>query len=261
MAVATELFDSYFTEHPHVLEAYIASAVAFPLGTVVAPALVGGLVERVKAGATFDDVKLRVLILLGIVAVGFIVNMLQQYANVEVGTSFRVHVRKEIIERVMRSRAYSYHSVDIPETIYKLIELPDSLAYMLNLFKDIGPAMATIVAMFVYFTWLSAQTKNPCIAGTILLYVLFMWGSVAYNAHVSIPRLVTNTGEYINLYNRSGDVLEVLPHTLAIAATSEEATRHSDMVVQHMAHVQETHNHMVEIQIRVWNAVAGAAGK
>jgi ABC-type multidrug transport system fused ATPase/permease subunit len=51
------------------------------------------------------------------------------------------------------------------------------------------------------------------------------------------------------LYNRFGDVLEVLPHTLAVGATGEELQQQHTLISEHMARVQAVYSHMTNIQM------------
>lgn len=244
-----DLYRDYFSRHPDVFAAYMATSLAYPVGAVAAPAIMGGLLEKIKKGVGFSNVKWRVALLLGIIGFIYLVNISQQYANVQVASSFRMEARQEILRRLMRSRAYRFHTVDIPETIYKLIEIPDAMVYMLTLFKEIGPAIATMIGILIYFTWLSAKVKSPTIGLFVLVAILIAWGTASYNAATSLPSLMQNTANTESLYNRCGDVLEVLPHTLAVAARAEEAARHSTLVGEHLHRVRETNNRMVNIQM------------
>jgi ABC-type multidrug transport system fused ATPase/permease subunit len=243
------LIYDYFDRYPHVLATLTATAISFPLGTVAVPAMLGGLLSNIKtkSPATFS-VKLKVVIVLSIVALLYGISIMQQKADIHLNTTFRTEVRREILRRIMQSRAYRFRSVDIPETIYKLLEIPYSLCYMLKLLKDITPGVMTMMGVLIYFIWISAKISDPKISFTIIGSIIITWTAAVYNANKSLPSLIDQTIESERLYNRCGDVLEVLPHTLAVGARAEEGERHSVLIGNHLENVRETNTKMVRIQ-------------
>lgn len=243
-----ELYQSYFYRHPDVAASLAAWAMMFPMESVVAPAIMGGLVDKVKNGATFSSVKWRVLLILGIVGLLYTANILKQHANVELRTTFLMEARREIIRRLMQSRAYRFTSVDIPEVVYRLVEIPHAMVNVLNYIREIGPSAATMVGTIVYFAWISAKAKDPTIALVILFACISVWAIAGYNAETSLPELVDNTQRTEQLYNRFGDVLEVLPHTFAVAARTEETENQSEQVLSLLEQISDTYRHMVNIQ-------------
>lgn len=233
-----ETFETIIDFHrtrPATLFVYALTAVAYPVGLIGVPAVAGQLLEQVKQGMPLSAMKRPILLMLLLAAITMTMDVIRSITDLHNSIDFKVHVRGMLMRRIMRSRAYRYRAIDIPSTVTQLNQIPSALFWSAKRFTaNVIPGAGTMLGLSVYFVWLSAKANDPWIGGVAIAVAVVVAAAMVLSVRFSLPELQDTAVSAEALYNRGGNVLEVLRHTLTVDAREEEIARSAEAIHEHM---------------------------
>ena len=233
-----ETFETIIDFHrarPATLFVYVLSAVAYPVGLIGVPAVAGQLLEQVKQWAPLSAMKRPILLILLLASITMTMDIVRSITDLHNSIDFKVHVRVMMMRRIMRSRAYRFRAIDIPSTVTQLNQIPVALFWTAKRFSaSVIPGAGTMLGMSVYFVWLSAKARDPWIGGVAIGVTVVVAAMMVLSVRYSLPELQDTAVSAELLYDRGGDVLEVLRHTLVVDAREEEIARSADAIREHV---------------------------
>jgi ABC-type multidrug transport system fused ATPase/permease subunit len=221
-----EVLRAYFATHRDTLAVYVLEFITFPISVIAIPAVAGGLLELIKDGKPLSTMKKPVLIVLSLIFGLALCKVLVVHHHASNVADFKVYVRNLIMRYVVEARAYRYRSVDVPSVITQLNVIPSALyATVHQISSSLLPNVSTLLGTLGFMLWVSHKADDPWIGATMIVTTACVAATFLVTTKYCIPGFRAS-GEMAEAnYDRSGDMLEVLEHTLAVDAREEEGAR------------------------------------
>lgn len=221
----------YFLNRPLTTAGYTLTMLTFPLGVVGIPAVMGALVDDVRAGKEFVEWRGKLGIVIGMFVAILTAYMIGMYLDARVRNEFTAHIRDIMVDRLMLSRAYSYRPVQVTSTTVKYSHIPRGVFELVRQFRvNLVPGLVTMLAITGYFFYV-----EPRLGVLVTLLLVGMICIMMSGKHVCQDGLIAAEYGTERMLERQGDVLETIFVTLSTDAREYEKARRKEWSAKQVA--------------------------
>jgi ABC-type multidrug transport system fused ATPase/permease subunit len=217
----------YFGNNPYVTFGYVVTMLAFPLGVVVIPAVVGSMVDNIKDGVPFSVWKSKLLLIVGLLIVMIIAHLVSMYMDTSTSSDFKGYIRSKMFNRVIQSRVYDYEPIQVSSLMAKLSSIPFGIFDLIKKYKEtLIPGAVTMVAVIIFFFYIDVR-----IGAVVLALLIGMVGIMVGGAYASQDGLVASEYGWELLTERQGDILENIRATVLTDARQQQREERDQAVL------------------------------
>lgn len=247
----------YFRDRPWLTTGYAISMMAYPIGVVVLPAIIGMIIDKVKDKLPFAEWQTLFWYMVAFQLVRLAAHIAWFYLDSYMVTDIQSHVRTRVFREVTEAYAYNYRALPVSAVISKVMKLPVAVFEVVREWHHLMiPGVFTMLSLLVYLFWV-----NRSIGGVMLGAMVAMGIGMYVSSLVCTPRIGTADDDHDALHENIGDVLDNLLPIYLNDATDAEAKRLNEKHVQHqiiMTSARNCGNHfmlgikLIVIAVAVW---------
>lgn len=247
----------YFRDRPWLTTGYAISMLAYPIGVVVLPAIIGMIIDKVKDKLPFAAWQTLFWYMIALQLIRLAAHIAWFYLDSYMVTDIQSHVRTRVFREVTEAYAYNYRALPVSAVIAKVMKLPVAVFEVVREWHHlIIPGVFTMVALIVYLFWV-----NRAIGGIMLGAMIAMGVGMYVSSLVCSPRIGCADDDHDALHENIGDVLDNLLRIYLSDATDDEADRLNRKHAEHqtiMTSARNCGNHfmlglkLIIIAVAVW---------
>lgn len=250
-----QLVMTYFNDRPALTTGYVFAMAAFPLGSVVLPAILGIAIENVKNKLPVREWTPLIVAMIVLLVLRLICNVLWFYLDSVMNSTLLALLRDKVFKDVLGAYSFDYRTLRVSSVVAKMIKLPSSVMDAVRVWHQlIIPGVVTLIAILGVVAWIDLRLAGVLGVLTAVL-CLCMWASM-YTCADGIEAADYDHDEVID---DIGDSLDNLLHIYLSDAAQEEVQRleiRQKASVEAMVQAQYCANHFMTLMKLLFGVVA-----
>jgi ABC-type multidrug transport system fused ATPase/permease subunit len=224
----------YYLQRPNIMLGYVVSMLTMPIGAVAIPALMGELINRLRAGQSFTQWRPQLLVAIVLVLVMFVAYVIGTYQDAILTTDLQAAVRRDVFRRVLQAHSRCYRELPTSDIVAKIVKMPQSATYVARVWRhSILPGALTMLAIAIYMSTIDWRM------GALMVLTMVAMGGLLYASHhVCSCGIVAASYDNDTVYENVGDVLDNLIHVYLSDAAEAEVQRLDSIADAHRARMR-----------------------
>lgn len=228
----------YFRGRPKLVAGYAVSMLVMPIGAVAIPALLGELMDRMRAGKPFSEWRPHLLAAVGLFVVMFVAYVVGTYQDAFMTADLQAAVRRDVFRSVLQAHSRRYRDLPTSDVVAKVVKMPQSATDVARVWRhSILPGALTMLAIAVYMSVIDWRL------GLLMVLAMATMGGLLFASHyVCSCGIVAASYDNDSVYENVGDVLDNLMHVYLSDAADAEVRRLDAIAATHNARMRRALN-------------------
>lgn len=227
----------YFAERPGITAGYVMAMLAYPIGVVVLPALIGTVLDRLKT-QPFAQWAYLVYLLIGLAIVRLIAHVAWFYLDTYLVTDLQSYMRRKVFTDVIRAYAYNFQTLRVSSVLSKSLKLPVAAFDLVKEWHHVViPAGITLLSLIVYMF-----TIDWVLAAMVIAFAALAVGVLYASWEVCVRCIIGADFDHDAIHDNIGDVFDNLLQVYLSNAAKEEVDRLDAMHSKHLDQMTDARN-------------------